>query len=131
MDDLYRELIIDHYKNPRYRGHLEPNNIHFEDDNPLCGDHIEITLQVDGNGIITDGRFDGKGCAISQASADLLIEAVIGKDLEQVKKMTKEDILDLLGIELGPVRLKCALLSLKVLKAGVYGLSQAGDDLVS
>ena len=130
MDDLYRELIIDRYKNPLYRGHLDPNQVHFEDDNPLCGDHLEITLRVDPDGRVSEGRFDGKGCAISQASADLLVEAVLGKSLEQVKQLTKQDILDLLGIELGPVRLKCALLSLKVLKAGVYGLGEATDDLV-
>jgi len=130
MDDLYRELIIDHYKNPQYRGHLDPNDIHFEDDNPLCGDHIEITLRVDTSSKVTDGRFDGKGCAISQASADLLIESIIGKPVEEVKKLSKQDVLNLLGIELGPVRLKCALLSLKVLKAGVYGLGEASDSLV-
>ena len=130
MEDLYREIIIDHYKNPQFRGHLDPNNIQFEDDNPLCGDHIEITLRLDGSKVVTEGRFDGKGCAISQASADLLIKSIIGKPLEEVKKLGKQDILDLLGIELGPVRLKCALLSLKVLKAGVYGLKTAGDDLV-
>ena len=130
MDDLYRDLIIDHYKNPQYRGHLDPNDIHFEDDNPLCGDHIEMTLRVDGEGKVTDGRFDGKGCAISQASADLLIESIIGKPVEDVKKLSKQDVLDLLGIELGPVRLKCALLSLKVLKAGVYGLGMSSDELV-
>ncbi|HTX89753.1 MAG TPA: SUF system NifU family Fe-S cluster assembly protein [Anaerolineales bacterium] len=130
MDDLYRDLIIDHYKNPQYRGHLDPNNIQFEDDNPLCGDHIEVTLRLDETGKVTDGRFEGKGCAISQASADLLIESVIGKPVEEIKKLTKQDLLDLLGIELGPVRLKCALLSLKVLKAGVYGLGEASDELV-
>ena len=130
MDDIYRELIIDHYKNPQYRGHLDPNDIHFEDDNPLCGDHIEMTLRVDPEGKVTDGRFDGKGCAISQASADLLIESIIGKPVEDVKKLSKQDVLDLLGIELGPVRLKCALLSLKVLKAGVYGLGMSSDELV-
>jgi nitrogen fixation NifU-like protein len=130
MEDLYREIIIDHYKNPQYRGHLDPNNIQFEDDNPLCGDHIEITLRVDETGRVADGRFDGRGCAISQASADLLIESVIGKPVEEVKKLSKQDILDLLGIELGPVRLKCALLPLKVLKAGAYGLGEAGDELV-
>jgi nitrogen fixation NifU-like protein len=85
---------------------------------------------VDGNSKVTDGRFDGKGCAISQASADLLIESVIGKPLEDVKKLTKQDVLEMLGIELGPVRLKCALLSLKVLKAGIYGLGEASDELV-
>ena len=130
MDDLYRDLIIDHYKNPQYRGHLDPNDIHFEDDNPLCGDHIEVTLRVDSDGRVADGRFDGKGCAISQASADLLIESIIGKPVEEVKKLSKQDVLDLLGIELGPVRLKCALLSLKVLKAGVYGLGETSEELV-
>ncbi len=130
MEDLYREIIIDRYKTPQFRGHLDPNDIQFEDDNPLCGDHIEITLRVDEKGMVKDGRFDGKGCAISQASADLLIESSIGKSVEQLKALTKQDILDLLGIELGPVRLKCALLSLKVLKAGIYGLGEASDELV-
>lgn len=130
MDDLYREIIIEHYKNPSYRGHLDPHDIQFEDNNPLCGDHIEITLRTDNKGRVSDARFDGHGCAISQASADLLIESVIGKPLEDVKKLTKQDILDMLGIDLGPVRLKCALLSLKVLKAGVYGLGEASDELV-
>ncbi|MEW5828183.1 MAG: iron-sulfur cluster assembly scaffold protein, partial [Chloroflexota bacterium] len=102
----------------------------FEDDNPLCGDHIEITLRVNGDGKVDEAAFDGRGCAISQASADLLVESIIGKPLEDVKKLTKDDVLELLGIELGPVRLKCALLSLKVLKAGVYGLGEASDDLV-
>jgi nitrogen fixation NifU-like protein len=130
MDDLYREVIIEHYKNPSYRGELDPHDISFADDNPLCGDHIQIDLRVADDGKITDARFDGHGCAISQASADLLIESIIGKSLEEVKGMKKQDILDLLGIDLGPVRLKCALLSLKVLKAGVYGLGEARDDLV-
>ncbi|MEW6286389.1 MAG: Fe-S cluster assembly sulfur transfer protein SufU [Chloroflexota bacterium] len=130
MDDLYREVIIEHYKHPAYRGHLEPHDIHFADNNPLCGDHIEITLQVGPDGVVKDARFDGHGCAISQASADLLIESIIGKPLEEIKQLNKQHILDLLGIDLGPVRLKCALLSLKVLKAGVYGLGEASDELV-
>ena len=130
MDDLYREVIIEHYKNPGYRGHLDPHDIKFEDNNPLCGDHIEVTLRTDEHGNVADARFDGHGCAISQASADLLIESIIGKPLEEVKELNKEHILDMLGIDLGPVRLKCALLSLKVLKAGVYGLGEASDDLV-
>ncbi len=130
MDDLYRELIIDRYKNPRYRGTLDPHDITFEDDNPLCGDHIRIDLRVDGDDRVSEVAFDGHGCAISQATADLLAESVVGKTLEEVKKISKQDILDMLGIELGPVRLKCALLSLKVLKAGVYGLGEANDELV-
>lgn len=130
MDDLYREVIIEHYKNPGYRGHLDPHDIQFEDNNPLCGDHIEITIQVGENDVVKDARFDGHGCAISQASADLLIESIIGKPLEEIKQLNKDSILEMLGIDLGPVRLKCALLSLKVLKAGVYGLGEASDDLV-
>ena len=130
MDDLYREVIIEHYKHPSYRGHLDPHDIQFEDNNPLCGDHIEITIQTAEDGTVKDARFDGHGCAISQASADLLIESIIGRPLEEVKQLNKQDILDMLGIDLGPVRLKCALLSLKVLKAGVYGLGEAGDELV-
>jgi nitrogen fixation NifU-like protein len=130
MDDLYREVIIEHYKNPAYRGHLDPHDFAFEDSNPLCGDHLQIEVRVDPAGKVTEARFDGHGCAISQASADLLLESIIGKSVDEVKSLGKQDILDLLGIELGPVRLKCALLSLKVLKAGVYGLGEASDDLV-
>ncbi len=127
MDDLYRELIIERYKNPLYRGELDPHDISFEDENPVCGDHIRIDLRVDDNDIVTEAAFSGQGCSISQASADLLVESIIGKSLDEIRGLTKDDVLDLLGIELGPVRLKCALLSLKVLKGGVYGLSSADD----
>ena len=131
MDDFYRELIIDRYKNPQYRGELNPNDISFEDDNPLCGDHIRVDLRLDENNRVTEAAFDGHGCAISQASADLLMESIIGKTLEDVKRLNRDDILEMLGIDLGPVRLKCALLSLKVLKAGAYGLGEANDELVT
>ena len=130
MDDLYRELIIDRYQNPLYRGMLEPNDITFEDANPLCGDELRIDLRVDDKGMVREAAFSGHGCAISLASADLLMESILGKSLDEVRDITKEDILEMLGIELGPVRLKCALLSLKVLKAGVYGLGEADDDLI-
>jgi len=130
MDDLYREVIIEHYKNPAYKGVLEPNDITFEDENPLCGDHIRIDLRVNDEGIVTEAAFSGHGCAISQASADLLLESVIGKSLEEIRKVNKNDLLNMLGIELGPVRLKCALLPLKILKAGVYGLGESSDDLL-
>lgn len=127
MDDLYRELILDRYKNPRMRGTLDPHDISYEDDNPLCGDHLRIDLRMDAEGRIHEAAFSGEGCAISQASADLLTESIVGKSLEEVRKLGKEDILEMLGIELSPVRLKCALLSLKVLKAGAYGLAEAKD----
>jgi len=129
MDDLYREQIIDRYKNPLMRGELDPHDYSYEDDNPLCGDRIRIDLRVDGQGLITEAAFSGTGCAISQASADLLVESVVGKSLDEVKSLSKEDLLGMLSIELGPVRLKCALLSLKVLKAGVYGVDQLEADL--
>ena len=127
MEDLYREQIIDRYKNPLFKGELEPNDISFEDENPLCGDRIRIDIRVDSNGNISEAVFDGEGCAISQASADLLMEEIKGKSIEDLKMVSKDDVLGLLGIDLGPVRLKCALLSLKVLKAGVYGLGVSVD----
>jgi len=129
MDDLYREVILDHYKNPRYKGQLPDHDLTFEDENPLCGDFLHVDLKTDGQGIIIDAKFDGHGCAISMASADMLLESLIGKTIEDARQLTKQDILDLLGIELSPVRLKCALLSLKVTKAAVYQLKEAGDDL--
>lgn len=127
MDDFYRELIIERYKSPRNKGELDPADITYEDDNPACGDHIRIDVRLDNQNKVSEAVFSGQGCAISQASADLLIESIIGKPLEEVKKLDKEDILEMLGIELGPVRLKCALLSLKVLKAGVYGIGEEID----
>jgi nitrogen fixation NifU-like protein len=129
MDDLYREQIIDRYKNPRMKGALDPHDFSYEDDNPLCGDRIRIDLRVDQAGLVTQAAFSGTGCAISQASADLLVESIVGKSLTDVKALSKEDILGMLGIELGPVRLKCALLSLKVLKAGVYGIEGLESEL--
>jgi len=121
MDDLYREFIIDHYRNPRNYGKLDDPDISYAEDNPVCGDHIQIDLKVS-DGRITDVRFSGHGCAISQASASMLTEELVGLTLEEAKEISKEDILEMLGIPLGPVRVKCALLSLKVLKAGLYGL---------
>jgi nitrogen fixation protein NifU and related proteins len=129
MDDLYREVIIEHYKNPGFRGELTPNDYTYEDENPVCGDHIRVDIRVDEAGTITEALFSGQGCAISQASADLLIESIIGKNIEDVKNLNKQDVLDLLGIDLGVVRLKCALLPLKVIKAGVYGVGKETEQL--
>lgn len=122
MDDFYRELILDHYKNPRHKGKLEPNDFSYEDSNPLCGDQIRIDVRLDADQRVKEVAFTGRGCAISQASASLLTESIVGKPLAEIKQLTREDVLELLGIELTPARLKCAMLSLKVLKAGAYGL---------
>ena len=129
MDDLYREIILDHYKNPVHKGKLDSSDYEFEDENPLCGDFLHIELKTDEKGIVTDAKFDGHGCAISVATADMLMDSLIGKSIEEVKKLSKQDILDMLGIELSPVRLKCALLSLKVTKAAAYKMEEAQDDL--
>ena len=122
-DDIYREEILEHSQNPRQHGTLEHPDYTYEDANPLCGDRIRVDVKVE-DGHIADVRFSGQGCAISQAAASMLCEKVMGMELEQVKSISRDDVLELLGIELGPVRLKCALLGLKTLKAGVYGMNQ-------
>jgi nitrogen fixation NifU-like protein len=121
MDDMYREVILDHYKHPHNAGTLEHPDVSNEDNNPLCGDRIRIDLQI-ADGIVTDARFQGRGCAISQASASLLTDEIIGKPVQDVAAFGKDDMLDLIGIPLdkNPVRIKCALLALKTLKTGVY-----------
>jgi len=120
--DIYKELILDYYRNPRNFGKLEKFDISAHDTNPLCGDEVDIQIKVGSGGKIEEIKFSGKGCAISQAAASMLTELAKGKQLEWVKQLSKKDILELLGNpELGPSRIKCALLGMKVLKTGVYG----------
>ncbi|HYR68953.1 MAG TPA: SUF system NifU family Fe-S cluster assembly protein [Candidatus Dormibacteraeota bacterium] len=121
FDDLYRQNILDHYQSPRNFGTLEHPDISAEDSNPLCGDVIRMDLKIE-DGKVADVRFTGKGCSISRAAASMLTEEIRGKSLEEVKRIGKDEVLEMLGIELGPVRLKCALLALKTLKVGVYGI---------
>jgi nitrogen fixation protein NifU and related proteins len=125
-DQMYREYILDHYKNPRNFGRLEGADISHEENNPLCGDVVGMDIKTR-DGVIEDVRFHGRGCAISQASASLLTERLKGMSLEDARKVGKEDVLEELGIDISPARLKCALLSLKVLKVGAYGLSQEDE----
>ena len=118
-NDIYREIILDHYRNPRNKGKLPEADVSTHDSNPLCGDEIDIHLKVE-QGKIKDIKFEGRGCAISQASASMLTEMVIDKPLTAVKDLAKDDILENIGLmNLGPARIKCALLSLKVLKMGM------------
>jgi nitrogen fixation protein NifU and related proteins len=124
-DQFYREFILDHYKNPRNFGRLEDANVSHEEYNPLCGDMVGMDLRI-ADGVIEDVRFHGRGCAISQASASLMTERLKGMSLEEARRISKDDVLEDLGIEISPARLKCALLTLKVLKVGAYGL--AGDE---
>jgi nitrogen fixation protein NifU and related proteins len=125
-DQMYREYILDHYKNPRNFGRLEGADISHEENNPLCGDVVGMDIKTR-DGVIEDVRFHGRGCAISQASASLLTERLKGMSLEDARQIGKEDVLEELGIDISPARLKCALLSLKVLKVGAYGLSQEDE----
>jgi nitrogen fixation NifU-like protein len=120
MNDMYREYILDHYRNPRNYGRLDHPDIHAQDSNPLCGDQIALDLQI-ADGQVSAVRFAGRGCAISQASASMLTEMIDGKPLDEVKQLRREDILDALGIEINPARQKCALLPLKVLFMGLSG----------
>jgi len=131
LDDFYREEILEHYTHPHHYGRLEHPDISHEENNPLCGDRVRFDIQLDGDGqTVKDVRFSGVGCAISKASASMMSDLIVGKTLEEIKALTKEDVLDELGIDLGPVRLKCALLALKVIKVGAYGLDETapGED---
>ena len=118
MDELYRDFILDHYRNPRNAGTLDNPDATFEDLNPLCGDKIRMDLKID-DGVVTDVKFKGRGCAISQASASLLTEQIKGKSLAEINKLGKEDVLANVGINISAARLKCALLGLKVLKSAL------------
>ena len=120
MDDLYRQYILDHFREPRNYGAIEDADIHAADTNPLCGDRIAFDLKIQ-DGRVKEVRFSGRGCAISQASASMLTEKIEGASLEELQALTPQDVFDMLGVEIGPARQRCALLSLRVLHQGIGG----------
>ena len=121
MDQLYREVILDHYKNPRGHGALEPSDAHAEGQNPLCGDEVSIFVRFGADGdTIDEIGFEGRGCAISQAATSMLTEMVKGRKASEVADLPKEDLLEEIGIPLTPIRLKCAILGLGVLKVALH-----------
>ena len=124
-EDVYAEELLDHYYSSPRRGHLEDPDVVFEDENPLCGDRVRVEVKFD-NDRIADIRFDGEGCVISQASASLVCEEAAGKRREEVRQWDLKKVLDLIGIELTPVRMRCALLPLKVLQAALAARVRGG-----
>jgi nitrogen fixation NifU-like protein len=128
MDELYRDQILEHYKRPHNFGAVEDADLEFEDTNPFCGDEQRVTIKLDAADKVSEVAFEGKGCAISTAATSLLTDELVGMSREELVRLPKDYVLELLGIDISATRMKCAMLGLKIVKSAAIGQPAEWED---